>query len=216
MDQWLCACVALERAITTKRGTHFNKQKSKQAAKVVISILLVVIVATSIHDPLYRRLIVEENDDVEKRIWCIVTYPSSLQIYNSAIYIFHFLGPFMINLVSAIVLVTKKTRRQSSLQTHRTYKELLREQFRQHKHLFTAPILLVILALPRLIICFVSKCMKSTNDSWLFLVGYFISFIPPMLTSVIFILPSKFYKKQFRNSVAPYRTNRYRPTRPIS
>jgi hypothetical protein len=130
MDQWLCACVALERAITTKRGTHFNKQKSKQAAKVVISILLVVIVATSIHDPLYRRLIVEENDDVEKRIWCIVTYPSSLQIYNSAIYIFHFLGPFMINFVSAIILVTKKTRQQSNLQTHRTYKELLREQCR--------------------------------------------------------------------------------------
>jgi hypothetical protein len=67
-------------------------------------------------------------------------------------------------------------------------------------------VLLVILAAPRLIITFVSKCMKSPNDSWLFLVAYFMSFIPPMLTFVIFILPSKFYKEQFQESIAYYRT----------
>jgi hypothetical protein len=204
MDQWLCACVALERAIVTKKGTTFDKKKSKQAAKLVIVILLMVIISTSIHDPIYRRLIIEENDDEEKRIWCIVTYPSSLQIYNSVLNIFHFCGPFIINLISAVILITKKSRQQSNAQTRRTYKQVLREQFRQHKHLFTAPILLVILALPRLIIGFVSKCMKSTEDSWLFLTGYFISFIPSMLTFVIFILPSKFYRKYFQNSVAPY------------
>jgi hypothetical protein len=208
MDQWLNACVAMERAIIAKKGHHFKKKKSKQAAKFVILILLIVIVGTSIHDPLYRDLIVEENDDNdEKRIWCIVTYPPRLQIYNSVVHIFHFFGPFMINLISAVMLITKKSRQQSNLQTHRTYKELLRKQFRQHKHLFAAPVLLVILALPRLIISFVSKCMKSANDSWIYLVGYFISFIPSILTFLVFILPSKFYKKQFRNSVAPYQIN---------
>jgi hypothetical protein len=49
--------------------------------------------------------------------------------------------------------------------------------------------------------------MKSVNDSWLFLFGYFISFIPPILTFVIFILPSKLYKKQFQKAVVQYRTN---------
>jgi uncharacterized membrane protein len=76
----------------------------------------------------------------------------------------------------------------------------LREQFQQHKHLLTAPVILVILALPRLIIAFASKCMKSSDDSWLFAVGYFISFLPPMLTFVIFIVPSKFYKKESHRS----------------
>jgi uncharacterized membrane protein len=217
LDQWLSACVALERAITAKKGTAFNKKKSKQAAKIVIVILLVVIVSTSIQDTLYRRLIVEENDDNnDKRIWCIVTYPSSLKIFNPAVHIVHFFGPFIINLVSSIILITKKSRQQSNLYIHRTYKQHLQKQFRQHKHLFTAPVLLVLLALPRLIISFVSKCMKSTNDSWLFLIGYFISFIPPMLTFVIFILPSEFYKKHFRNSVAPYRHTIQRRLRYIS
>ncbi|CAF3237514.1 unnamed protein product [Rotaria sp. Silwood2] len=205
MDQWLNACVATERAITMIKATHFQKKKSKQVAKKVIVILLIVIIGTSIYDPLYRRIIDEENED-EKRIWCVATYPSSLQIFNSVINTFHFLAPFMINLISAVILITKISRQQTNLQTHRTYTELLREQIRRHRHLFAAPVLLVILALPRLIISYVSKCMKSTNEAWLFLIGYFISFIPPMLTFVVFILPSKFYKTQFRKSVVAYRT----------
>ncbi|CAF3901466.1 unnamed protein product [Rotaria sp. Silwood1] len=99
-----------------------------------------------------------------------------------------------------------KSSQQSHAQRMRTYYDLIRENFHQHKPLFIAPVLLVILALPRSIMTFVSKCMKSANESWLFLVGYFISFIPPMLTFVIFILPSKFYKKEFHKTIMRYRT----------
>ena len=110
MDQWLNACVAIERAITAIKGASFNKKKSKQTAKLVIIILLIIIIGTYIHDPIYRKLIDEINDDDsrQKRIWCIVTYSSSLQIYNSIIHTFHFIGPFIINLVSAIILIIKK------------------------------------------------------------------------------------------------------------
>jgi hypothetical protein len=195
MDQWLNACVAIERAYTTIKGASFSKKKSKQIAKLVFVIILIVNIGTSIHDPIYRKLIEEDNDDDnEKRIWCIVTYSHSLEVYNSAVYIFHFFGPFIINLVSSIILIIKKTLQQSKVQTRQSFKVLLQEQVREHKHLLVAPVLLIILAIPRLIISFVSKCMKSANDSWIFLIGYFISFIPPMLTFVIFILPSTFYK----------------------
>jgi uncharacterized membrane protein (DUF485 family) len=101
----------------------------------------------------------------------------------------------------------KKSRQQLNLHPNEKYKEVLRKQFQQHKHLLTAPIVLVILALPRLIITFASKCMKSSNDSWLFLVGYFISFIPSMVTFVVFVVPSTFYMKEFRKTVSQYRTN---------
>jgi hypothetical protein len=211
MDQWLNACVASERAITVIKGTRFDKKKSKRAAKFVIIILLIIVATNFIHDPIYRRLIDEEsNDDYDdknaKRTWCIVTYSNSLQIYNYMIHILHFLGPFLINLISSILLITNKSRQQSNLHKQRSYREIVHEQFQQHRHLLTAPILLVILALPRLIITFVSKCMKSSSDVWLFLFGYFISFIPPMLTFVVFIVPSKFYKKEFHKSVAQFRT----------
>jgi hypothetical protein len=210
MDQWLNACVATERAITTIKGTRFEKKKSKLAAKFVIIILLIINGITFIHDPIYRRLIDEESndddDDNAKRTWCVVTYPSSLEVYNYIINIIHFFGPFVINLFSAIFLITKKSRQQANLHRELPYRKIIREQFQQHKNLLTAPIVLVILALPRLIITFVSKCMKSSGDVWLFLVGYFISFILAMLTFVVFIVPSKFYKKEFHRSVAQFRS----------
>ncbi len=47
--------------------------------------------------------------------------------------------------------------------------------------------------------------MKSTSDSWLFLLGYFISLIPPLLTFILFVLPSKTYKETFRKAINQYR-----------
>ena len=186
------------------------KKKSKQAAKLVIVLLVVIVIGTSIHDPLSRHAIEEKSDDedeyYEERTWCIDRYGSVLKIYNYIIHIFHFVGPFLVNLISSILLITINARRQLQIHRNRSYKDVLRAQFHQHKHLLTAPIVLVILALPRLILMFISKCMKSSNDAWLFLVGYFISFIPPMLTFVIFILPSNFYKKEFRKTIQQYRT----------
>jgi hypothetical protein len=206
MDQWLNACVATERAITTIKDARFDKKKSKLAAKFVIIILLIVNATTFIHDPIYRRLVDEEsNDDDTKRTWCIVTYPYSFEVYNYIINCFHFLGPFVINLFSAIILITKKSRQKSNLDRERPYRKIVLEQFQEHRHLLTAPIVLVILALPRLIITFISKCMKSSDDVWLFLTGYFISFIPAMLTFVVFIVPSKFYTKEFHKSVHKFR-----------
>jgi len=204
MDQWLNGCVALERTLTVIKGPNFNKNKSKQAAKYVIITLIIFIIGSSIHDPIYRRLIDEEDDD-EKRIWCIATYPNKLQIFDSFIHSFHVLTPFIINFLSVIILITKQSHQKLTIQTHQSYKEILHEQFQEHKHILISPIVLIILALPRVIIAFAVKCMKSIDDSWIFLIGYFLSFIPPMLTFIVFILPSKFYKKEFRQTVVRYR-----------
>ncbi|UJR14206.1 hypothetical protein I4U23_001199 [Adineta vaga] len=216
MDQWLNACVACERAITIMKGARFNKAKSKEAAKKVIVILCILNIMTSIHDPIYRHLIHEQHNDTdEKRTWCVVTYPPGLQLYNSIMYIFQFLVPFIINFISATILIMKKTYNQSNFRTNEPRIKLLIKNYRQHRHLFIAPVLLVILAIPRVIISFTSKCMKSSNDTWLFLMGYFISFIPPALTFVIFILPSKFYKKQFHKSIVEYQSSMRRRFRLI-
>ena len=208
-NQWFDACVAMERAITVVKGTRFVKQKSKKIAQIVSIILLIFVTATSAHDPISRRLFTEQINDDEIRIWCIVTFPIQLQIFNTAINLFHFITPLLINLVSAVILLRTKSRQQVRLQSHRTYGELLRRQLREHQHLFTAPVLLVILAVPRLIISLLSKCMTSSRESWLFLAGYFISFIPSVLTFVLFVLPSKFYKKQFRKTFEQYRRRLY-------
>ena len=209
LDFLLRIGISIERAVTAVKGIRFNKNKSKRAAKVIILLLLVSAVGVCIHEPFYRRLIVEESaeDDAENMIWCIVSYPRSLQVWNSIVQSVNVLVPFLIDIISGTVLIIMKSRRQSHVNARRNYKEILRQEFRQHRHIFISSIILFIITLPRIILTFVSKCMKSTNDSWLFLAGYYISFIPPMSIFVTFILPSKFYKRQFHASVAKYRIN---------
>jgi hypothetical protein len=50
-----------------------------------------------------------------------------------------------------------------------------------------------------------SGICDTTQDSWLLFIGYFLSFIPSMLTLIIFVLPSEFYK-EYHKSIAQYRT----------
>ena len=111
MNQLLNSCVATERAVTAIQGVSFSKKKSKQTAKFVIFIFLLITIGTNIHDPIYRRLINEENEN-EKRTWCIVRYSSHLQRYNSTMHIMHFFIPFIINIISSFILITKKSRQQ--------------------------------------------------------------------------------------------------------
>ncbi|CAF3442926.1 unnamed protein product [Rotaria socialis] len=117
------------------KGTKFEKKKSKQAAEIVIVILLICIIGTSLFDPISRRLIEEENEDIE-RVWCIITFPPGLQVVNSFIQTFYFFTSFMIDLMSATTLITKKSRWETNLHVHRTYKDLLQEQLRQYQQLF--------------------------------------------------------------------------------
>jgi hypothetical protein len=161
---------------------------------------------TNIYDPIYRRLFIEDNnDDDERRLWCIVQYPSAIQIINLIINILHFIVPFIVNLISALVIIIMSTRQQAAIKKKQKYNDIRNEQIRQHKNLLIGPCVLIILGIPRLIISFTSGCMKSTSDSWLFLLGYFISLIPPLLTFILFVLPSSKYKEAFRKAVNRYR-----------
>ncbi|CAF1167926.1 unnamed protein product [Adineta steineri] len=212
IDQWLNACVAIERAYTLIKRTSFDKKKSIQRAKFIIVAIILLAIGTTIHDPIHRHLLYEDSnnnddddDDNGQRIWCIVTYSTSLQTYNMVMNIFHFFAPFIINIISSITIIIMATRQRTTVQTNEPYRKLLYEQLREHSHLLIGPIILVILALPRLIISVISTCMNSVSDSWLFLIGYFISLLPPMLTFVVFVLPYRLYKKEFYETVRRYR-----------
>ena len=101
--------------------------------------------------------------------------------------------------------IVKNAHLQAEIQKKKQYREILKEEIKQHKNLLIAPCVLTIFGIPRLIISFTSGCMKSSKDSWLFLVGYFISLIPPLLTFVLFVLPSTTYKQAFKKAISQYR-----------
>ena len=197
-NDWLSACVAIERAINVSIGIDFNKQKSKHVAKWIILVVFLFTISTHIHDPISRQLI---NDEEEQRMWCVTKYSSTLQIFDWVVNIVHFSIPFATNFISALVIVITAARRRSNVKKSQSYKKILREQFQRHKHLLISPFILILLAIPRLIISFLSGCMKSARNPWLYLIGFFSSLNAPMLNFAVFILPSAMYKKEFRESM---------------
>jgi hypothetical protein len=195
---WFNACVAIERAITVFKDVNFDQEKSKYISKWIIIFVILFTTFSTIHDPLYRRLI---DDTEEQRTWCITSYSSILKIYDSISIFVHFLVPFFINIISVIVIIVNLARQQSILRKKQTYKQHLYKQLDQNKHLLIAPCILVLSAIPRLVLSLLSVCMRSPRDPWRFLIGYLLSFIPFMLTFPVFILPSIAYKKEFCNTI---------------
>jgi hypothetical protein len=201
-DNWFNACVAFERAIIVYNGTNFNTMLSNRIARWIILILPLVVAGSIIHEPLHRDLF---DDKDEKRFWCVFHYSSSIHIYNTIILIFHFVGPFVINLFSFLFIIFRGSRQRATTHRRHTYRQHLRKRLIGHKNLIISPIILVVLALPRLIISFLSGCVKVSHNAWLYLLGYFISFIPSMSIFFVFVLPSKFYRKQFKESTKFFR-----------
>jgi hypothetical protein len=199
---WLNACVAVERVFTVYKAVSFNQKKSKSIARWIITIVILVNTCSVIHDPIHRRLM---DDTEEQRTWCITSYSSAVKLYDTIIFPLHFFIPFFINIISAFITIITIARQRSILRTKQTHKEHLYEQLHQNKHLLISPFILVLLALPRPILAFLSGCMKSPRDPWRFLISYFVSFIPSILTFVIFVLPSEIYKKEFMDSMKRFR-----------
>ena len=197
-DSWFNACVAIERGYTVFKGLTFHKLTSRQVAKRVICLLPVLIVLSLLHEPIYRDLF---DDEEEHRTWCVNQYSPYLQYYNSIILLVHFSIPFIINLLSAFFVIISVARKHTKVRTEQTYFEHLRKQIQEHKHILISPLALVLLSLPRLLISLMSSCIKSSRNPWLYLCGYFVSFIPPMLIFVVFIVPSGLYKKEFKKAI---------------
>jgi hypothetical protein len=158
INDWIYSCISLDRAFNVYKGIHFNKTKSKEIAKWIVLSVFILSICTHIHDPIHRYL---SDDEEEKRTWCLTQYSSNLQIFDSIVNIIHVLFPFLINFFSALLIIKSLTQTRLKVHTKQTYKQILIEQLREHKHLIISSLILLILNLPRLIISLLPGCMKS-------------------------------------------------------
>ncbi|CAF0878090.1 unnamed protein product [Adineta steineri] len=217
LDGWLNACVAVERAVLIFKGVKFDKKKSKSIARRTILILPFCIFGTLIHELAFRRLFEYEtapdttdmsktNEDTIKRyVSCITYYSPSVQDYNTAILFFHLVGPFIVNLLSALFIIFVSAQQRSTARTNQSFKEHVQQQFSKNKQLIISPIVLLVLSIPRLIIALLPGCVKTSKNLWLYLGAYFISFTSSMLIFLIFVFPSELYMKAFKQSFIRFR-----------
>ncbi|CAF1384324.1 unnamed protein product [Adineta steineri] len=211
MDNWLSACVAIERVYTVVKRMSFNKKKSRKVAKYVICCLPIIIVALMI--PQLINL-VEFDDEKEDRTWCLMRYRVWLRIYNLTLISFHFCVPLLINLLSSVFIIITTARQRSATLTNNQCFQHLFNKLKQYKHLLLSPLMLVALSSLHVGITFSMDCKKSSYRFRLHLIGYFLSFIPSTLVFIIFILPSRTYRKTFKDALIRFRRrfSFYRPT----
>jgi len=231
LDGWLNACVAIERTVNVSKGVNFDKKKSQRAARWIVLILPIFIVGTLIQEPIHHELfeyttqkynpininnnstmnVSKENDtnvgyENEYNVLCIIRYSRSVQTYNTITLFIHLVVPFLVNLFSALFIIFGTARRRSTAKTNKkSFKEHAVNQIREHKQLLISPFILLLLAVPRLIMSLISGCVDPSENPWLYLCGYFISFTPPMLVFTVFVLPSELYRKTFKDSITRWR-----------
>ncbi|CAF3338231.1 unnamed protein product [Rotaria sp. Silwood2] len=198
MNNWLNACVAIERAVTVFKGINFDRTMSKSVARWMILLIPSLIIGTIIYESSRRDLF---DNHEEQRVWCVTRHSESVKNFNIAILLFHFFTPFSANLLSAVFIIFAVAHQQAGIRTQHNYTRHLREQFYQHKHLIISQIVVVILSLPRFITSLFTGCVKESHNSWLYIFGYLISFVPSAIVFIVFVLPSELYRRQFKRSI---------------
>ncbi|CAF1490337.1 unnamed protein product [Adineta ricciae] len=144
-------------------------------------------------------------------VWCVIHYSSTfVQDYNISILFFHLIVPFLANLLSALIIIFGNARQRSRAQINQTIQEHVRQQLNEHKQLLISPVVLLILSMPRLVISVLPGCVRTSRNLWLYLIAYFFSFTPSVLTFIIFAVPSKLYMKIFRNTLIAWRHRTHR------
>ena len=198
LDNWLNACIALERTISVWQGIRFDKKHSRKIANKVALALLVMIVALLI--PQYVHLDVF-HDETEERSWCVVRYFRWLSTYSSAFIFIHYFVPLGVNIFSIICIVILTTRQLSQIQSNRSVWVHLRSRIRKNKHIIMSGLIIVVLTLPHLIGSVMIECRKSSDLFWFYLISYYLSFLPAAFVFIIFVLPSSLYRKEFSKFV---------------
>ena len=226
LDGWLNACIAIERTLNVLKGINFDKKMSRRVARWLIFILPIFILGSIIHQPIHHQLFeyttqryesinnTGQNTTIdslelisEQHVICVIRYSTSLQTFNTITLYFHLTVPFLVNLCSALFIIFGSARRRSTAQTNQTFKEHVFTQMNEHKQLLISPLILLILAMPRLILSLISGCVDPSDNPWLYLCAYFISYTPPMLIFAVFVLPSNVYTRTFKNSIIFWRPN---------
>ncbi len=94
---WLHTCIACERTVTAIKGANFNKKRSIQMVKFILTILSIQVILTSLHQIFNHDL--TEDPKLNSRVWCVIKYPQSwLRIYEICINIFNNFIPLLITL----------------------------------------------------------------------------------------------------------------------
>ncbi|CAF1444636.1 unnamed protein product [Adineta steineri] len=65
------------------------------------------------------------DDHEERRVWCVLRYSQSIETYTTIVQYFHFIDPFLVNLISAICIIVYITRLKTIIRSQFSYQQQL-------------------------------------------------------------------------------------------
>jgi hypothetical protein len=226
MSYWLMSMAAIERVYITwyMQGTWL---KSPRIAKRIIATIVIGILAFDVHEAIYYKPIQDpQSADNYKSTWCATSYPPTIATYNQINIILNYMMPFLINLVSTIILMILITRKRASATTQKAdgvHVEInVRSTFRAYidllilkKELILAPLITMlpqVFTLPQFILSFLLACQEFNVDwqRYLLITSYFVNYLPQALSYTLYISPSTFYKKEYRATNFHKKINKWR------
>jgi len=193
-SSWLMALVSVERALMAQISITCHFFRSPKAA-IIVSILIFTGLFGSLYKQIEQyKLIVHPNSNT----WCI----QEISVYQQILSIIHQLVPFLVNLLSALVIIITIARSKAASH-HLPQRVTVFQQARKRADLLLGPLICFISQLPQLIMLFLNPCTYDDKQwfSHAALIVYYITFAPHMSLFFMYIVPSSTYKELFINFI---------------
>lgn len=189
----LTACTMLERTMVIYQGITFNKNRSRQIAKLIIAVLIFYHFIIIIYEPFYRQLIYSID-----RYFCTIKFPNQFLLkFQNIITLCHFIVPYFINLISPIIWVIALTKNKSILNKNISIWMNLKNVSLNYMYTIIACYTLVLFNTPKVIVTFCLTFVKLQWQHMAFIIVHFLSLVPLMINLFIFVLPSPKYRPEF-------------------
>ena len=224
ISYWLMGMIAVERVYVTwyLTGTWL---KTPRIAKRIIATIIVAIIVCDVHELIFYQSIDDPKSlDTNNSTWCVTSYPSAVNTYNQVNVILNYILPFLINLLSTIILIILIVRRRTKAKknVYTTPTTNIRSRFRvyldllkKYKELILPPsvtMLPQLFSLPQFILSFSFACQefKLAWQRYLLIVAFFITYLPQVFLYKLYISPSTFYTEEFHATNLYKRISRWR------
>jgi hypothetical protein len=224
MVYWLSSLVAIERVYMTLflNGRWLRKP---YIARRLIVFTVISILISDIHELIFVKSLFGINDG--KGGMCVIEFPinyrSTWLLFHLILSIMNSILPLLINICctitiscivlkkkmntrkTIIVLEAKTTTHESRLVNFRTHLHFVFEVLSENKELVIGPSITLVpqlFSLPLFVISFTLYC-QNLESSWmryLLIASYFTSFIPQLISFMLYILPSSFYLTEWRGT----------------
>ena len=206
---WIASLVAVERVYTTLFLTEQWLKQPHIARRFIAGIVGLVFLSAAYELVFIRSF--SGNDDGTGTT-CVSSYPLNHQKLwvgiHQTVSIFNMLVPLLINIGCTSTIIGTVIRTKMNLHRQKTKRNVLRNVLNENKEMIARPAITLVpssfslFSLPLFILGFSLGCRNIDTHPlrYVALTFYFLTFIPSMITFVLYIYPSSFYRKEWENT----------------